>query len=173
MADGDRRLYALLFHPEVVHTESGLDILRNFACGVCGCTGDWTMASFVEEATARIRAQVGGGRVVCGLSGGVDSTVAALILHRAIGDQLTCIFVDNGVLRLGEAAQIRTRFERLKLPLVFVDRVDAVSRSPGRRHGPRAEAQDHRGRVHRGLRAGGGEARRASTSSPRARCTPT
>ena len=121
MADGDRRLYALLFHPEVVHTESGLDILRNFACGVCGCTGDWTMASFVEEATARIRAQVGGGRVVCGLSGGVDSTVAALILHRAIGDQLTCIFVDNGVLRLGEAAQIRTRFERLKLPLVFVD----------------------------------------------------
>jgi GMP synthase (glutamine-hydrolysing) len=104
-----------------VHTESGLDILRNFG-GVCGCTGDWTMASFVEEATARIRAQVGGGRVVCGLSGGVDSTVAALILHRAIGDQLTCIFVDNGVLRLGEAAQIRTRFERLKLPLVFVDR---------------------------------------------------
>jgi GMP synthase (glutamine-hydrolysing) len=122
MADGGRRLHALLFHPEVVHTESGLDILRNFACGVCGCTGDWTMASFVEEATARIRAQVGGGRVVCGLSGGVDSTVAALILHRAIGDQLTCIFVDNGVLRLGEAAQIRTRFERLKLPLVFVDR---------------------------------------------------
>ncbi len=121
MADADRRLYALLFHPEVVHTESGLEILRNFAYGVCGCTGDWTMASFVEEATARIRAQVGDGRVVCGLSGGVDSTVAALILHRAIGDQLTCIFVDNGVLRLDEAAQIRTRFERLKLPLVFVD----------------------------------------------------
>jgi len=121
MANGDRRLHALLFHPEVVHTESGLDILRNFACGVCGCTGDWTMASFVEEATARIRAQVGGGRVVCGLSGGVDSTVAALILHRAIGDQLTCIFVDNGVLRLDEAAQIRKRFERLQLPLVFAD----------------------------------------------------
>ena len=73
-----RALYALLFHPEVVHTERGLEILRNFAYGVCGCTGDWTMASFVEEATARIRAQVGGGRVVCALSGGVDSTVAAL-----------------------------------------------------------------------------------------------
>jgi len=121
MADPDRRLYALLFHPEVVHTQSGLEILRNFAYGVCGCTGDWTMASFVEEATSRIRAQVGMSRVVCALSGGVDSTVAALILHRAIGAQLTCIFVDNGVLRLNEAAQILRRFERLKLPLIFVD----------------------------------------------------
>jgi GMP synthase (glutamine-hydrolysing) len=121
MADVSRALYAILFHPEVVHTESGLEILRNFAFGVCGCTGDWTMASFVEEATSRIRRQVGDGRVVCGLSGGVDSTVAALLIHRAIGDKLTCIFVDNGVLRLDEAAQIRKRFERLQLSLVFAD----------------------------------------------------
>jgi GMP synthase (glutamine-hydrolysing) len=121
MADTSRQLYALLFHPEVVHTESGLEILRNFAYGVCGCTGDWTMSSFVEEATAKIRAKVASGRVVCALSGGVDSTVAAVILHRAVGSQLTCIFVDNGVLRLDEARQIRRRFESLSLPLVFVD----------------------------------------------------
>ena len=121
MSNATRALYAILFHPEVVHTERGLEILRNFAYGVCGCTGDWTMASFVQEATAKIRAQVGQGRVVCALSGGVDSTVAGLIIHRAVGDKLTCIFVDNGVLRLNEAAQVRKRFERLKLPLVFVD----------------------------------------------------
>ncbi|MEP6916509.1 MAG: glutamine-hydrolyzing GMP synthase [Acidobacteriota bacterium] len=121
MAADDRRLYALLFHPEVAHTDHGLDILRNFAYGVCGCTGDWTMSSFVEEATARIRQQVGEGRVVCGLSGGVDSSVAAMLIHRAIGDRLTCIFVDNGVMRQDEASQIRKRFERLQLPLVFVD----------------------------------------------------
>jgi GMP synthase (glutamine-hydrolysing) len=124
MAAPDRRMYALLFHPEVAHTDRGTKILRNFAYDVCGCTGDWTMSSFVDEAIGRIRAQVGDGRVVCGLSGGVDSTVAALLIHRAIGDRLTCIFVDNGVMRQDEAQQIRTRFERLDLPLVFADAAD-------------------------------------------------
>jgi GMP synthase (glutamine-hydrolysing) len=124
MQHRERPIYGLLFHPEVVHTEHGAEILRNFAYGVCGCRGDWTMAGFVEESIAKIRAQVGDGRVVCGLSGGVDSTVAAVLLHRALGDRLTCIFVDNGLLRLNEAAQIRTRFERLKLPLDFVDASD-------------------------------------------------
>ena len=106
MEDASRGCYALLFHPEVVHTEQGAEILRNFAFNVCGCTGDWTMASFIEESIARIREKVGDGKVVCGLSGGVDSTVAALLVHKAIGDRLTCIFVDNGLLRLNEAAQI-------------------------------------------------------------------
>jgi GMP synthase (glutamine-hydrolysing) len=121
MAAPDRRMYALLFHPEVAHTDRGTDILRNFAYAICGCTADWTMASFVKEATERIREQVGEGNVVCGLSGGVDSTVAAMLIHRAIGHRLTCIFVDNGVMRQDEAQQIRARFDRLKLPLHFVD----------------------------------------------------
>ena len=98
---------------------------RNFAYGVCGCTGDWTIASFIEEATERIRTQVGRGKVVCGLSGGVDSTVAAMLIHRAIGDRLTCIFVDNGLLRYDEANQIVKRFtEKMRLPLDFVDATD-------------------------------------------------
>ena len=121
----DRPLYGILFHPEVANTDHGPEILRNFAFNVCGCTGDWTIASFIEEATERIRQQIGRGRVVCGLSGGVDSTVAAMLIHRAIGDRLTCIFVDNGLLRYEEASQIRTRFAgKMHLLLDFVDASD-------------------------------------------------
>jgi GMP synthase (glutamine-hydrolysing) len=122
MVNASRRLYGLLFHPEVAHTEHGLAILRNYAIGVCGCRGDWTMQAFVGEAIAAIRERVGGERVVCALSGGVDSTVAAVLIHRAVGSRLTCIFVDNGVLRLDEAAQVRRRFvEKLRMPVDFVD----------------------------------------------------
>jgi GMP synthase (glutamine-hydrolysing) len=116
--------YALLFHPEVAHTEHGKEILRNFAYDVCGCRGDWTIRSFIDESIGRIRQQVGGGRVVCGLSGGVDSTVAATLIHRAIGDQLQCLFVDNGLLRLNEAQQVVERYKKLKLPVHFVDASD-------------------------------------------------
>lgn len=120
----DLGYYALLFHPEVAHTEGGKDILRNFAMDVCGCTGDWTIASFIDEATSRIKARVGEGRVVCGLSGGVDSTVAASLIHRAIGDRLQCIFVDNGLLRHNEAQQVVERYKRLALPVHHVDATD-------------------------------------------------
>jgi GMP synthase (glutamine-hydrolysing) len=118
----DRRQYGLLFHPEVAHTQHGTTILRSFAYGICGCTGDWTIGSYVDEAVGAIRAAVGEGRVVCALSGGVDSAVAAVLIHRAIGDRLTCVFVDNGVLRLDEAAQVRRRLaDKLHLPVVFAD----------------------------------------------------
>jgi GMP synthase (glutamine-hydrolysing) len=106
IADDERRLYGVLFHPEVVHTPQGGKLLRNFTHHVAGCRGDWTMAAFRAQAIERIRAQVKGGRIVCGLSGGVDSAVAAALVHRAVGDQLTCVFVDHGLLRAGEAEQV-------------------------------------------------------------------
>jgi GMP synthase (glutamine-hydrolysing) len=110
MADPTRKLYGLQFHPEVVHTPKGTEILRHFLFEVCGCEGDWRMSSFIEESVAAIRARVGDDHVLCGLSGGVDSSVVAALLHRAIGKKLHCVFVDNGLLRHGEAAQVEEVF---------------------------------------------------------------
>jgi GMP synthase (glutamine-hydrolysing) len=122
IADDTRRFYGTMFHPEVVHTPHGGQLLRNFTHLVCGCRGDWTMGAFRAEVVARIRAQVGQGRVVCGLSGGVDSSVAAVLIHEAIGDQLSCIFVDHGLMRAGEAEQVVTTFrDRFNIRLVHRD----------------------------------------------------
>ena len=122
MADEKRGLYGIQFHPEVAHTLHGKDILRNFLFEICRCRGDWEMASLVEEAVAKIREQVGDGRVVLGISGGVDSTVAAVLVHRAIGERLHPIFVDTGLLRKGEVHQVeRSLKEELGLPLERVD----------------------------------------------------
>jgi GMP synthase (glutamine-hydrolysing) len=118
----DARRYSLMFHPEVVHTPDGGKLLANFVRHVCGCSGDWTMASFRDAKIADIREQVGHGRVICGLSGGVDSAVAAVLIHEAIGDQLTCVFVDHGLMRQGEAEQVVTLFRNsYNIPLVHVD----------------------------------------------------
>ena len=125
IADEDRRFYGVQFHPEVVHTPSGAQLLKNFTHGIAGCAGDWSMAAFREQAIERIRAQVGGGRVICGLSGGVDSSVVAVLLHEAIGEQLTCIFVDHGLLREGEAAQVVELFRNhYNIPLVHREAAD-------------------------------------------------
>jgi GMP synthase (glutamine-hydrolysing) len=106
IADERRRFYGVQFHPEVVHTPDGAKLLANFVHRIAGLAGDWTMAQFRDEAVARIREQVGRGRVICGLSGGVDSAVAAVLIHEAVGDQLTCIFVDHGLMRLNEAEEV-------------------------------------------------------------------
>ncbi|SOB87097.1 GMP synthase (glutamine-hydrolyzing) [Sphingomonas guangdongensis] len=122
VADDVRRVYGMQFHPEVVHTPDGGKLIANFARHVCGLTGDWTMAEFRQAKIAEIRAQVGSGRVICGLSGGVDSAVAAVLIHEAIGEQLTCVFVDHGLMRSGEAEQVVSLFRgHYNIPLVHVD----------------------------------------------------
>ncbi len=125
IGDDARKFYATQFHLEVVHTPHGAALLRNFVRKIAGCKGDWTMRAFKEEAIEKIHGQVGKARVICGLSGGVNSAVAAVLIHEAIGDQLTCVFVDHGLLRLGEAQKVVTLFhDSYNIPLVHVDAAD-------------------------------------------------
>src|SRR5437588_12172984 len=122
IADEQRRFYATQFHLEVVHTPHGAALIRNFVRGIAGCRGDWTMRAFKEEAIEKINAQVGNARVLCGLSGGVDSAVAAVLIHGAVGEQLTCVFVDHGLLRLAEAEKVVRLFrDSYNIPLVHVE----------------------------------------------------
>jgi GMP synthase (glutamine-hydrolysing) len=121
----DRGMFGVQFHPEVVHTPFGAEVLRRFVHDVCGAGGQWNRASIVEQSVEAIRSQVGGGKVICGLSGGVDSSVAAALVHRAVGDQLTCIFVDHGLLRQDEAEQVVTTFrDTFEIDLVHVEAAD-------------------------------------------------
>src|SRR5947209_15069511 len=130
IADEQRRFYATQFHLEVVHTPHGAALLRNFVRGIAGCKGDWTMRAFKAEATAKVRAQVGDGRVLCALSGGVDSAVTAVLIHEAIGERLSCVFVDHGLLRLAEAEKVVALFrDSYNIPLVHVHAEDMFLRA--------------------------------------------
>lgn len=125
MADEARGFYAVQFHPEVTHTVQGAQMLRRFVTDICGCKADWVMGDYIAEAVESIRAQTNGEEVILGLSGGVDSSVAAALIHKAIGDKLTCVFVDNGLLRKGEREQVRDTFEKnMGLKLIVVDAVE-------------------------------------------------
>jgi len=122
MEDSERKFYGVQFHPEVIHTLRGKEIIANFLFLICGCTPNWTMESFITDSIKKIQEEIGEGRAICALSGGVDSSTAAVLVHRAIGDRLTCVFVNNGLLREGEPEQVRQTFrEHFRIPLQYVD----------------------------------------------------
>ncbi len=150
--DVGRGLAGVQWHPEVLHTEHGQEVLEHFLLDIAGCRPTWTMLNIVEEQVEAIRAQIGEGRAICALSGGVDSAVAAAIVQRAIGDRLTCVYVDHGMMRLGETEQVRARLRGgLRLPRRRRRGRPVPGRARGHRR-PRGEAQDHRPGVHPDLR---------------------
>ena len=161
------KIYGVQFHPEVVHSPYGMGVLRRFLHERAGCPPTWTMSSVIDEQVARIRAEVGDGRVICALSGGVDSSVAAALVHRAVGPQLTCIYVDTGLMRKGESAQVTDTFRReMGIELIHVDAADRFFARLDGRHRPGDQAQGHRRRVHPRLRGAHRRARRGRVPRP-------
>ena len=169
----DRGLYGIQFHPEVVHTPYGTQILDRFLRDLAGLEQRWSPASVIGEQVERVRAQVGDGGVICGLSGGVDSACAAALVHRAVGDQLTCVLVDHGLLRKNEAEQVVETFRDRGIRLDRRGRTGPLPRPPRRRGRAGAQAQDHRRGVHPRVRGGGREAPGRAASWSRERCTRT
>ena len=170
----DRRLYGVQFHPEVVHTPHGQEILKNFLYEIAGVPPTWTPAAVIEEQVERIRATIGSERVLCALSGGVDSAVAALLVHKAVGDQLTCVFVDHGLLRENEAEQVVETFSgHFRVPARPRAGAAPLPRQARRRVGPGGEAEDRRRGVHPRLRGGSGRSSATCASSSRGRSTRT
>ena len=167
-------VFGLQFHPEVTHTPLGSHMLHNFLTAVCGCTGTWKLGDFARETIGQLKQRIGSDRVICGLSGGVDSAVTAALLYRAIGPQLSCILVDNGLLQEGRTS---SRHRRVHQPFqnrsARRSRRVAVSRGARRHHRAAREAPPHRPRVHRVLQRGGEEDQRSEVSWPRVRCIPT
>ena len=174
MADEERGYYGVQFHPEVTHTLKGRELLNRFVLEICGAKPDWVMGNYIDEAVARIREQVGDDEVILGLSGGVDSSVAAALIHKAIGDRLTCVFVDHGLLRLDEGRLVMEMFaEHRHMKVIAVDASEQLPRPARRRRRSRGQAQDHRQRVRRGVHARGGASSSRRSGWRRERSTPT
>ena len=153
--DRERSLFGVQFHPEVVHSEQGTEVLKNFLYEGATCCPSWTMTSIIESSIDDIRSTVGSEKIVCALSGGVDSSVAAALVHRAVGDQLTCVFVDHGLLRAGEAEQVEDTFRRhLEIDLIHVKAADRFLENLSGVTDPEQQAEDHRRDVHQDLRRG-------------------
>ena len=153
IANEARRIWAVQFHPEVAHTRQGMELLKNFCLDICGAKQDWTPEHFIQSTVERVKAQVGDGHAICGLSGGVDSSVAAVLVARAIGDRLTCIFVNNGVLRKDEFAKVqKTMREQLGLNVVAVDASERFLAKLAGVTDPETEAEGDWERVYRGVR---------------------
>ena len=158
MADESRRFYGVQFHPEVTHTAQGQRIISRFVHDICGCPSNWQPGNIIARDIARIRAQVGRDGVLLGLSGGVDSSVVAALLHEALGDQLTCVFVDTGLLRLHEGDQLMDVFaDHLGVRVIRVNAEARFLAALGGVERPGGKAQGHRATLHRGVRGGGGE----------------